>query len=261
MLTRITRSEFRSQVKSVLRSKHFGTQLDFFTRLDFTHPSIASLFTVEDCKSVAFQLAQSLLLIQGEEVYSKREISDHFPNLEPFMYRDPQVIHRLDILNSFRDLWTEQLKGIQVRQLEGNIDIYYYTSQCVANSYTRQLGFESDSIAMGMMIDMNLNPGERCLYFPWDHETIVKVASDSKGSLISIFKFKHQTTVFSKRKEEIPIVLQLVTKEDLDNRLNWDDYHLIFLLTQDPQTLKLIGARSTTTNERVEDLTLCVKTK
>jgi hypothetical protein len=38
-------------------------------------------------KSIAFDVAQTLLLIKGKEVYTKKEIIQEFPELEPIIYR------------------------------------------------------------------------------------------------------------------------------------------------------------------------------
>ena len=87
VLTRVTRSDFRKEVKDSLRTQNLESHLRTLQKIDFTHPSVKKLFTVEDCKATAFQFAQTILLMEGIEVYSKGEVAQHFPNLQPFMYR------------------------------------------------------------------------------------------------------------------------------------------------------------------------------
>lgn len=49
---------------------------------------------IDDYKYVAFQLAQAIALIEGREVYSKKEVVEMFPVLHPFIYRDADLIMR-----------------------------------------------------------------------------------------------------------------------------------------------------------------------
>src|SRR4051794_15535102 len=60
----------------------------------------------------AFQLAQSLLLIEGIEIYSKREVADNIPELEPFMYRKPEVLNNLSIINKYKDKLINYMKNM-----------------------------------------------------------------------------------------------------------------------------------------------------
>lgn len=45
-------------------------------------------------KVVAFQLGQTIALIDGEELYTKYEISQKFPYLKPYLYREDEALDR-----------------------------------------------------------------------------------------------------------------------------------------------------------------------
>lgn len=56
---------------------------------------------VEELKYVAFQFGQTLALVEGRELYTKRTVYEHFPPLGPFIYRE--ATGNLAVLNEFRD--------------------------------------------------------------------------------------------------------------------------------------------------------------
>jgi hypothetical protein len=56
-------------------------------------------------------LGQTLALIDGKEVYSKKGVSSLFPDLEPFMMRDTDtILNNLHTINKYKDLLIEKMK-------------------------------------------------------------------------------------------------------------------------------------------------------
>ena len=57
------------------------------------------------------KLGQTLALVDGKEVYSKKGVSALYPDLEPFMMRDTEkIVKNIQTINKYKDLLMEKLK-------------------------------------------------------------------------------------------------------------------------------------------------------
>lgn len=101
ILSIISRTQYRSEVKIALRSG-LSTRLDTIKDIDFTTIDFSELnkqFDSEHCKKViAFQIGQSLGLLDGVELYTKSSIAKQYPVLKQFVYRETDA--DLKVLNS-----------------------------------------------------------------------------------------------------------------------------------------------------------------
>ena len=112
ILSQASRSEYREIVKPALTSLNFARRKEALAQIDFAKLDL----TADSAKSIAFQLGQTIALIDGHELYTKAEIAAYCPALADTLYRrrsDRQV------LNEHRDRLLEQLYGVYVRQKGG----------------------------------------------------------------------------------------------------------------------------------------------
>jgi len=100
--------EWRPDIKAAMRGD-FKKRLDMASKINFTKytdfPGKDEL--IEDIfKVIAFQLAQTTLLLKGIQIYSKEEVLDYFPEFESFIKRQNIFDSDLEYLDGF---WTELL--------------------------------------------------------------------------------------------------------------------------------------------------------
>jgi len=93
ILSHMSRSQYRSEIKSALRGgwkERLDTLWDIkLEEIDFD--SLNKNMSGKDVlKVIAFQTGQTLALIDGVEVYTKGEISDFLPILGPALYRESE---------------------------------------------------------------------------------------------------------------------------------------------------------------------------
>ncbi len=112
ILTRLTRTSFRAEVKAALRSHDFDQTRKALRYVDFRNAEIGA----DALKSVAFQFGQVMALISGQELYTKQEITGVFPDLEPFIYRDPRPHPHLGRLNRCRDQLLAMCDSIRIER-------------------------------------------------------------------------------------------------------------------------------------------------
>jgi hypothetical protein len=76
----------------------------------------------EDGKFLAFQLGQTLGLIHGKELYTKKQIGEAFPSLQPFLERNASPSDR-DALNELKAKLIESFEGIVLKS-KGNFVMF-----------------------------------------------------------------------------------------------------------------------------------------
>ncbi|MCK9476543.1 MAG: hypothetical protein M0R46_11520 [Candidatus Muirbacterium halophilum] len=89
MLMYLSRSEHRFDVKRGLKS-NFVKKIKVLENIDLTKTTDLGekgVDWVDYLKSMSFQLGQSLALLNGIELYTKEDISSHFPSLETMLNR------------------------------------------------------------------------------------------------------------------------------------------------------------------------------
>lgn len=152
ILSHLSRSEYRDEIKQALRSNNLESRHAVLATIDFTRLELSA----DVAKSIAFQLAQASALIDGIQLYSKMEIQGHFPHLADLISRSGTS---LGALNEQRDAYLEKLAGVYVRQ-KGSLNLLMYGNALAIkewNQFARQ--------CRGMVVDM---ARERCVCFPMD---------------------------------------------------------------------------------------------
>lgn len=108
ILMYLTRTQHRFEIKKALRS-NFIEKIKILERIDLSE--IKDLNKDVDwkdyLKSISFQVSQSLSLIKGIELYTKEDLSESFPELEPMLMRTGE---NLTILEKYKTEFVKQCK-------------------------------------------------------------------------------------------------------------------------------------------------------
>lgn len=151
VLSLLSRSVYRPEIKPALKSNDQSKRLEVLRKIDFCSLELGT----NVCKSIAFQLGQSLALNQGHELYSKSELKEHFSDLSPFL--DRFKVPTFSPLNEIRDRFLDSMKGIDIR-CDGSLNLFFSKSAETDTPVIAQ--------AKGMIIE--LHPPERCVAFSVD---------------------------------------------------------------------------------------------
>ena len=98
ILMYLSRTDYRFEVKTALKA-NFIKKIKVLNRIDLsktTQLGEKSVEWVDYLKSVSFQLAQSIALMNDKELYSKEDLSKEFPNLEPMLMRTGEDLSSLE---------------------------------------------------------------------------------------------------------------------------------------------------------------------
>jgi hypothetical protein len=92
MLSHLSRSQYRPEIKSALRGT-WKQRLDALDNIDLSTIDFSTLNKnlkdVDILKVFAFQIGQCMLLRRDIEVYTKKSVADNLSVLQPFLYRNP----------------------------------------------------------------------------------------------------------------------------------------------------------------------------
>jgi hypothetical protein len=90
ILSTFTRTQYRKTVKEALRGS-WHNKISLLKNLDYGSidlDNVEKSSKKDLLKSFAFQIGQALALHNGVELYTKREIREYFPDLEPYIQRN-----------------------------------------------------------------------------------------------------------------------------------------------------------------------------
>lgn len=153
VLSQLTRTRYRAELKAALASNNSYQRSECLAAIDFDSVEL----TPDTGKLLAFQLAQTIALIDGRELYTKGELKTLFPDCAPLI--DRAAGGAPGQLNLLRDELLRRLKGVYVRQ-KGDLNLFMYGNALAIddwNQFARQ--------SRGMIIDVKR---ERCVAFPMD---------------------------------------------------------------------------------------------
>ncbi len=117
LLSLISRTQYRPIVKLAL-------QKDYKERVKALYSCDVSILTSDSLsnknviwsdfiKVYAFQIGQTLALIDGVELYTKEEIYEAYPELEPYIKRD--ISYNLKDLEKWKNIFLDKTKDIQLK--------------------------------------------------------------------------------------------------------------------------------------------------
>lgn len=114
VLTFLTRTQYRKEIKPVLKGIHpFAKklevigQIDFIEVTDFNQPNASN---VDIWKIIAFYIGQNHALITKKlEIYSKAGLIEQFPELTPFVKREPISLENKKDLMRLKESWLKAI--------------------------------------------------------------------------------------------------------------------------------------------------------
>lgn len=110
ILSTLSRSQHRALVKSGLL-KNLPGRLDTLNIIDLSYSLVDTKYPVEDIyKTLAFQMGQTLALIEGRELYTKEDVGEFFPELDLFLRRSEKI--DLGALEGIKKLFISKIKRI-----------------------------------------------------------------------------------------------------------------------------------------------------
>lgn len=125
ILSHLSRSQYRSEVKIALRSD-FDCRLNTLLNIDLTTIDFTTLnnnMSKEDIlKLIAFQSGQCLGLINGDEYFTKKDISLAYPELSKFLFRITDT--DISILNTFVHNFVNVIKNMEYRNIDNNTVLF-----------------------------------------------------------------------------------------------------------------------------------------
>lgn len=108
LLSFLSRTEHRPEVKRALKSDLIQ-KLDVLLNIDLEEITDLGSRNVEwkdYLKTMSFQLGQTLALIEGDELYSKEDISEYYPELSDMLNRTGE---NLQILEIYKDAFVTKV--------------------------------------------------------------------------------------------------------------------------------------------------------
>lgn len=193
-------------------------------------------------------------------MYTKGEVSEHFPALQPFMQRDETIPTLLATLNETKDSLISMLKDVEVIQ-QGRLNLVRKWTETTQGT-DKEIDSASPADFTGMVIDMK---DERCVLFPpqvdqqllasgsfhIDEECEVlacsfKVAQEVLFAQLDCFGVMHNGKT-----------VQVSTSGTSLERFNSEKYYGRWVLKRDEQSevifypTRLVGVRDKLTNDPV----------
>jgi hypothetical protein len=263
VLSRITRTQLRVNVKKALQSNLLTSYLMMMNQFSFNQ--VSEVMDIEACKAMAFQLSQTFALIHNyNEIWTKNEVSQFDSQLEIFMKRDPTCVEKLDILDQYKTKIVNEMQHITTERVDTkekkpstlNIVLTTVPISQQMNSVSKQ--------CIGIVLDMK--PGfERCIHWGLDADILISIASEISASTICLiypFIYHDQLVIASLRYDVTSGVLsrdyesaekvQQQYGEQLKTHLqesNIVDFFVTYMVQAD--TLKVIAVRNKYTNKIV----------
>lgn len=153
ILSMLTRTSYRSPVKAALRSLDQSQRVATLQSIDFQSLTLS----VDQWKSIAFQLGQMIALIRGQELYTKAELGQAFPDLIPALQRHSSTCP--EAINSRRDELVDLVSDVYTR-LSGSLNLFCYISSVKVKEWNRY-----SLQCRGIIIDLK---SERVVAFPYE---------------------------------------------------------------------------------------------
>jgi len=114
VLTMLTRTEYRTQIRPIIKGIHdFNLKLEILDKIDFLSLSEFHQKNTRDediWKIIAFYVGQNIALIENDiEIYTKKNFVSHFNDLDAFIYRKKISAENKMILQKYIKHWLKLL--------------------------------------------------------------------------------------------------------------------------------------------------------
>jgi hypothetical protein len=221
LLTRVSRSKWRKEIKFALKSLNLNNYINALFKIDFN--GMKDLLNIEDCKSLAYQIGQTLALLEGTEIFTKKEVSNYFPSLELFIYRSKDSLDHLDVLNEF-------LQKL-LNYLESNVK-FYQIPETPLNIFLPKNNKVEIPLLQGTVINLT-NGKERVVHFPpfEKYEKVIPLVFEFEGRVVQCFFDRNDLSLL---KPQVNVEDENISK---------------FFCSFDEKNLKLTKKRNKVSNE------------
>lgn len=124
ILSLISRTKYRKEVKYALKN-NWEDRLKCLETIDYSSIDFSStdkqLDELHIKKVIAFQIGQTLGLLNGEEYYTKSSVAKAYPDLKPFLYRDNSD---MKILDSYIKKLVLLLRNIKTEKIDERVVLF-----------------------------------------------------------------------------------------------------------------------------------------
>ena len=121
ILSELSRSRHRTEIKKALRG-NWKQKLDTLKGIDYTvldfSSELKNLTKKDFFKTIAFQMGQAIALHDGIELYTKRAIAEHFPELEKCLKREDEDAY---IIQTLVNRFVDKLSTVTVITQQNNL--------------------------------------------------------------------------------------------------------------------------------------------
>ncbi|RKR11674.1 hypothetical protein C8C83_3414 [Flavobacterium sp. 90] len=116
VLTMLTRTEYRTQIRPIIKGIHdFNLKLEVLGKIDFLSLSEFHQKNTPDTdiwKIIAFYVGQNIALIENDiEIYTKKNFVSHYNDLSAFIYRKSITADDKMILQQYVSHWLKLLQN------------------------------------------------------------------------------------------------------------------------------------------------------
>eukprot|EP01090_Pellita_catalonica_P000562 TRINITY_DN10384_c0_g1_i2.p1 TRINITY_DN10384_c0_g1~~TRINITY_DN10384_c0_g1_i2.p1 ORF type:complete len:357 (-),score=55.06 TRINITY_DN10384_c0_g1_i2:537-1607(-) len=230
VLTRVTRTRYRTQVKALLKKNDLVSRTEGLKQLSFETLLLKDkTISMEDIKSLAFQMGQTAALLEGVELYSKGTVGERYPTLQPFLQRNlAETIDNIKKLDTFRDRFVDLLCGIKLKTL-GELNLLV--------CWPDRVHYEGTIL--------NVAPGkEKCILYPPPVSVVEPVAYS--------YLDQHGKLAWS-LKDSLNISVELDQKLGYDPATFWGAWEVVASGPKKFKAIKLLSLRSAKSNKVAKD--------
>lgn len=114
------------------------------------------------------------------------QVVEHFPELNSFIYRKPECLEQLSTLNKIRDRLLTSIDNLIIVPFSDSLN-FFVCKTSPQNSFQDQ--------CLALVIDMSMDPGERCVYFP-PNVSEVAALYPKLNKYDFVFCFEHKVFFF-----------------------------------------------------------------
>ncbi len=114
LLSFISKTQYRADVKAALNNHDMNFKINVLENIDISTISDLggkNIDMVDFMKTYAFQLGQTLALMNGKELYTKTDIGIEYPELKPFLQRVTGC--DISVLNIYKNKFLKELGDIK----------------------------------------------------------------------------------------------------------------------------------------------------
>lgn len=123
ILSHLSRTSYRPQIKEALRSEDWDFRVDVLKEIDLStidFDNIQNNMSGADIKKlIAFQIAQTLALWDGIELYTKNDVCEKYPQLSKFINREDEDINELQ---SYVNLFWRICKALDMSEYDVKLE-------------------------------------------------------------------------------------------------------------------------------------------